>query len=163
MCLFSWQCKVQTVSYSINQRVIQLVCNHSIKLHVVIQRVKQSVSQSNRYSVSFLINHAAIWTVNQPIKQSASQLIKTFSVKQSNMSQSVNKTLSWSVGNQTISQSINQLVSQSICQSVCQSVSQSVSQSVCLSVRQSVSQSVCLPVSQTVSQSVSWSISQSAS
>ena len=151
MCLFSWQCKVQTVSYSINQRVIQLVCNHSIKLHVVIQRVKQSVSQSNKYSVSFLINHAAIWTVNQPIKQSASQLIKTFSVKQSNMSQSVNKTLSWSVGNQTISESINQLDSQSICQSVCQSVSESVSQS------------VCLPVSQTVSQSVSWSISQSAS
>ena len=35
---------------------------------------------------------------------------------QSNMSQSVNKILSWSVGNQTVSQSINLSVSQSVSQ-----------------------------------------------
>ena len=63
--------------------------------------------------------HAVNWTVNQPIKQSASQLM-TLSVlfNQSNMSQSVNKILSWSVGNQTVSQSINLSVSQSVDQSV---------------------------------------------
>ena len=37
---------------------------------------------------------------------------------QSNMSQSVNKILGWSVGNQTVSQSINLSVSQSVDQSV---------------------------------------------
>ena len=64
----------RTVSYSINQRVIQLpvVCNQSIKLHVVHQWVKQSISLSNKYSVSFLINRACCQLNSKPTNQTVS-------------------------------------------------------------------------------------------